>query len=373
MSTVSLDALFNAEPTIQSEQQVITEFKPAAKKGQGQIYEAVVRFIPNPEDPTNKSIVAKNTAFLQNPQTNMQMEVDCPSTIGQPDPIQDTFFALRNSENPILKENSKKFSRRQRYASLVQILTCKSEPTLEGKILVWRYGIKIHEKIYNEMNPPIGKPRNPFNMFTGRPFYVKVKLVSGFNNFDDSQFIDLSNPNEGAMRITIKNTQGQEQWQPITEEIVTSNPKVKELVYNYLKENCPSLAPFEYHEWTDETRAFVNSCISFYSNPQASMAAATGTMPMQGGFMSQPAKMPQVVNTQPQPQVQPSMGISGLEMGINTDNMQQTEPGGFAASTVPGIGNGEIDSLLNNGGPAPAQNIPNGTTMNLDDVLSGIL
>lgn len=369
MSTVSLDALFNAEPTIQAEQQVITEFKPAAKKGQGQIYEAVIRFIPNPEDPTNKSIVAKNTAFLKNPQTNVQMEVDCPSTVGQPDPIQDAFFSLRNSDNPILKENSKQFSRRQRYASLIQVLSCKSEPSLVGKILVWRYGIKIHEKIYNEMNPPIGTPRNPFNMFTGRPFYVKVKLVSGFNNFDDSQFIDIQDPNEGAMKILIKNTQGQEYWQPITEQVISSNPKVKELVYNYLKENCPSLEPFEFHPWNDETRQFVTTCINFYSNAQASMAAATGAMPQQGGFMAQPAKSPQVM---PQAPVQPQMGIAGLEMGINTDNMNQTEPGGFAASTVPGIATGEIDNLLNNG-PAPGQNMPNGNAMNLDDVLSGIL
>ena len=87
-----LDDLFNASPTIEVEQQAITEFKPAAKKGQGQIYEAVIRFIPNPEDPMNKSIVSKNTVFLKNPLTNAQMEVDAPSTIGQPDPLQDTFF-----------------------------------------------------------------------------------------------------------------------------------------------------------------------------------------------------------------------------------------------------------------------------------------
>ena len=229
-----LDELFNAAPTIQVEQQQITEWKPAAKKGQGQVYDAVIRFIPNPEDPSNKSIVSKNTVFLKNPLTNAQMEVDCPSTVGQPDILQDTFFALRNSDNPVLKENSKHFSRRQRYASLIQILSCKAEPQLVGKILVWRYGIKIHEKIYNEMNPPMGTPRNPFNMFVGRPFYVKCKLVSNFNNFDDSQFIDLQ-PQDGALRIQVKNAQGQENWQDITQEFIAQNPDVKQLDLNYLK------------------------------------------------------------------------------------------------------------------------------------------
>ena len=371
MSTVNLDDLFNAEPTIQAAQQVITEFKPAAKKGQGQIYEAVIRFIPNPEDPQNKSIVSKNTAFLKNPLTNVQKEVDCPSTVGQPDPIQDTFFALRNSDNPVLKENSKMFSRRQKHASLIQVLNCKSEPGLEGKILVWSYGIKIHEKIYNEMNPPMGTPRNPFNMFTGRPFYVKVKLVSGFNNYDDSQFIDLQNPNDGAMKILIKNSKGEDFWQPITSDVVNKNPKVKELVFNYLKENCPSLQQYEYKDWDDETRQFVNTCISFYSNPQASMAAAAGTMP-QGQFMAQPAKTPQVQQGGFVSEMS-SNDIPGLQMGLEGTGMAQKEEGGFGASSVPGIGTGEIDNLLNVGSGPAAQPTPPTQGMSLDDVLNGIL
>ena len=370
-----LDELFNAEPTIQVEQQAVTEFKPAAKKGHGQIYEAVIRFLPNPEDPQNKSIVSKNTVFLKNPLTNAQMEVDAPSTIGQPDPLQDTFFALRNSDNPVLKENSKNFSRRQRYASLIQILDCKSEPALVGKILVWRYGIKIHEKIYNEMNPPVGTPRNPFNMFIGRPFYVKVKLVSGFNNFDDSQFIDLQDPTIGALKINIKNAQGQEVWQPITKDVVASNPNVKTLVLNYLKEHCPSLSPYEFHPWTPEITEFVNTCIKIYTNPQVSMQAMTGgQQPLQTSpYMSQPAMTPQIQPQQTPAQAPPQAPAMGLQMGINTDNMQQTTPGGFSASSIPGINNGELDNILSTGGPT-TNTPPNPTAnMSLDDVLSGII
>ena len=358
-----LDDLFNASPTIEVEPQVITEFKPAAKKGQGQVYEAVIRFIPNPEDPANKSIVSKNTVFLKNPLTNAQMEVDAPSTIGQPDPLQDTFFKLRNSDNPVLKENSKNFSRRQRYASLIQVLDCKSEPALVGKILVWRYGIKIHEKIYNEMNPPMGTPRNPFNMFNGRPLYVKCKLVSGFNNFDDSVFVDIDQ-NQGALKILIKNSKGQEIWQPITQEVVTAKPKVKELVLNYLKENCPSLKPYEYQPWTQEVTDFVNTCIQIYSNTQTSMQVATGQI-QQTPYMSQPAMTPQVVQSAP---VQPA---PGLQMGTDAKDMNQTTPGGFNASNIPGLNNGEIDDIINQGMPAPQANPTNG--LSLDDVLNGII
>ena len=369
-----LDELFNAAPTIQVEQQQIIEWKPAAKKGQGQVYDAVIRFIPNPEDPSNKSIVSKNTVFLKNPLTNAQMEVDCPSTIGQPDILQDTFFALRNSENPVLKENSKHFSRRQRYASLVQILSCKSEPQLVGKILVWRYGIKIHEKIYNEMNPPMGTPRNPFNMFVGRPFYVKCKLVSNFNNFDDSQFIDLQ-PADGALRIQVKNAQGQETWQPITQQVIESNPDIKPTILTYLKENCPSLEPYEYHAWTQETTNFVNSCIKIYTNPQASMQAATGMQPAAMSTANpymQPAMQPQVSPGIPANPI-PSAPATGLEMGSDATSMNQTTPGGFNAANIPGVGTGELDSILNAGAPAPSAHTNPAAGMSLDDVLGGIM
>jgi len=160
------------------------------------------------------------------------MEIDCPSTVGQPDPLQTTFFALRNSANPILQENSKQFSRKQRYASLVQILSCESEPALVNKILVWRYGFKIHEKIQNEMNPPMGEPKNPFNMLTGRPFSVVVKEVSGYQNYDASGFFDLGLP-DSAMRMIVPNAQGQPQVYAVTPETV-ANAQGKQMVFDYL-------------------------------------------------------------------------------------------------------------------------------------------
>ena len=394
MTTDILDSFFNAQPTVQAETKVSTEFKPSAQKGQGQVYEAVIRFIPNPADPSNKSIISKNTVFLENPLTHAKKEVDCPSTVGQPDPLQDTFFALRNSPNPVLKENSKKFSRRQRYTSLIQVISCKSEPALVGKLLTWTYGIKIYEKITSEMNPPMGTPRNPFNMFIGRPFYVKCKLVSGFNNFDDSQFIDC-NVNEGALKIMIKNPQGQDVWQPITQEVVSANPTVKNMVLTYLQDNAPSMEPFEYHPWTPEVTEFVNTCIQIYTNPSATMAAATGNNMVQPNatYMQQPAMAPQMMqqpvaqpvmnpqpvgmnqnmawngsmpSAQPVPQMNPTVG---LQMGASVTEMTQTTPGGFAASNIDTTA---FDALENIGTPQAAPANP-AAGMSLDDVLSGIV
>ena len=75
--------------------------------------------------------------------------------------------------------------------------------------------VKISEKINQEMNPPMGEGHNPFNLFTGRPFSVQVKEVSGFPNYDACQFFDLPLEQSG-MRITINNAQGQPQTVVVT-------------------------------------------------------------------------------------------------------------------------------------------------------------
>ena len=79
------------------------EFKPSAKKGQNGTYQAIIKFLPNPDDPNNKTLLTKYTCWLTHPTTNTRKEIDCPSSIGEQDPLQTTFFNLRNSSNPILK------------------------------------------------------------------------------------------------------------------------------------------------------------------------------------------------------------------------------------------------------------------------------
>ena len=188
-----LNDLFNPQVKAETETGNVTEFKPSAKKGQAGVYTAIIRFIPNPEDPSGKSIIQKYTTTVQSPITNSWRTIDNPSTVGQPDPLVDMFFKLRNSKNVADQENAKNFSRRKSFASLIQVIKCDIDPSLENKILVWRYGQKIYDKIVGEMNPPMGTPRNPFDPIHGRLFSVKVVEVSGFNNYDQSGFFDIAN------------------------------------------------------------------------------------------------------------------------------------------------------------------------------------
>lgn len=396
-----LEDFFNVKPKMAEPQEASVEFRPSSKKGQNGVYKAVIRFLPNPENPNDKSIVGKNTVFLTNPLTQAKKEIDCPSTVGEPDPLQTTFFALKNSSNPILQENAKQFSRKQRYASLIQILSCESEPALVNKIMVWRYGYKIHEKIMGELNPPMGEPKNPFNMIIGRPFSVVVKEVAGYQNYDGCQFFDLGLP-DSAMRITVPNAQGQPQTYAVTQDTI-SNPQGKQMVFDFLKNNAPSLEPYEYHPWTDEINTFVNTCIQIYSNPtQTVNAMAAAQNPMTAAGMQVGGGMPQMQTAQPAaPQMAgtfPPMGgqptaaptapaapqmpsmpamdipsmpqMSAPTMGLDGSSVAQTSPQGFSAT--PGL-SPDVENLLNGGGQAAPQQQAPAMGLDLADVLNGAM
>lgn len=354
--------LFNVNANVAvNEERNITQFKPMARKGIANVYEAVVRFIPNPANPADKSVVSKYTVFLKNPLKNESKEVDCPSTVGEPDPIQNTFFELRNHPDPVLKANAQNFSRHQRFTSLVQVISCKSEPALVGKILIWQYGIKIHEKITSEINPPVGRGYNPFNLTSGRPFYVKVKEVNKFNNFDECRFVDGDAAT--AVQIPINTTNGVQNI-AITEETI-ANDKVRAAVLKYLNENCPSLDPYDYHPWTDEIRNFVQECIQVATNKQLTLQAANAQS--NNGFQNVASVTPAapVVESVATATFTPQMPTMG------TDPVPQASaPGGFSASSIP-----SLDDVL--GGTqttaAPAQSNAPAGGIDLSDVLGGII
>lgn len=386
MSNNLFDTFFNPQvkPIDTLDTTSSTLFKPSPKKGQNGLYQAVIRFLPSPVDPANKSILSKFTCFLTNPRTNEKREIDCPSSIGQQSILTNTFFTLKNSQNPVLQENSKQFSRRQRFAALIQVLTCQSNPALENKIMVWQFGYKVNEKILAEMNPPMGEPKNPFNIITGRPFAVRVKEVGGFTNYDSCGFFDLD-INQSGMRIQVPNAQGQPQWCVVTPQTLATEQGQKAVI-DYLTNNAPDMTPYEYHAWDEQTTAFVNECVQIYSNPNATVQAISqaqmAAMPQGvGAPVTQPAAatpampgMPTTpmggfVNTAP---ATPTPG-NGFGMpptiGMPAPTMTMPESGGFADSANIPAG---IEDVLNAGQPTPAQpSAAPSLGVSLEDVLAG--
>jgi hypothetical protein len=103
--------------------------------------------------------------------------------------LQDMFFKLRKSESVQEQKKAEIFSRRHNFATLVQVIKDENQPELEGKILTYRFGKKLWEKIQAELKPIMGEPHNPFDLLAGKAFHLKITKVSGFNNYDQSKVI----------------------------------------------------------------------------------------------------------------------------------------------------------------------------------------
>lgn len=244
------DALFNPQTEVETPgtSGATEEYKPSAAKGKNNVYQAVIRFIPWWKNPTKGSIQDKWTCWLVDPVTDKGRFVDCPSSVGKPSQLQDMFWKLKKSESAAMQKKAEIFSRRHSYSSLIQVIKDENNPELEGKILVWRFGVKIWEKINAELKPIVGDKHDPYDILEGKAMALVITKVSGFNNYDQTKFVEKRIP------LCIPNAEGK--LQPI------SSSTDKKKVFEWVKENSPNLEKYAYQDWDSDTQDYVNHVIT---------------------------------------------------------------------------------------------------------------
>lgn len=281
------NALFN--PTgVEDKPKGNTEvYKVSFKDGKNGIYRSIIRFIPNPADPS-KNIMSKSVSWVKNPITQKGMYVDDPRSVNEFSPVTDMFFKLKNTGIATYEEFGKTYlGAKQQYASLVQIMSDEQHPELVGQIKVFVYGKKVWEKLHNEEYPQGAGQQGiiPFHPIYGRKFSLVCTNQSNFNNFDQSSFFDERNGNQimpsGMWYIDPAN--------PNQFSVVDENTDGQVLM-NYLKENAPDLSKFDYHPWTEEQSKHVQEVLAIATN-----YLNTGSMQPSGQTQFQQSA--QVVNT----------------------------------------------------------------------------
>lgn len=229
-------------------------YKPSADDGKDGTYKALIRFVPNIENPRN-SLVKKYVNWLTGPDGESRL-VDSPSTVGEHCPVSDAFFRLRKSESAVDRKASDKLKRRESYVSLVKIIKDPQQPELEGTYRIFKFGYKIKEKIDAELKPTFGDPTQVFDLFEGKNFELVITRQNDYNNYDKSKF----SSSKSAIMLGEKTAERtKEDMDAIKTEL----------------EGAPSLKQFEYKPWDEETRNFVNSVIKMYLNPGDAINAVT--------------------------------------------------------------------------------------------------
>jgi len=148
---------------------------------------ATIRFLPSPD--TDEPYVQlwhhgfkhSNGKFFIN---------NCPTTKGKPcvccDENKNLWGSGIESDKDIVRDRKRK----QSFFSNILVVNDPANPDNNGKVFLYKYGKKIHDKILDAMIPEDASddPIDVFSMFEGTNFKLKIKKVSNFPNFDSSTF-----------------------------------------------------------------------------------------------------------------------------------------------------------------------------------------
>lgn len=152
---------------------------------------AVIRFLPTAEGDDLPWVQIYSHAF-KGPTGKWYIE-NCLSTIGQEDPINESNRALWQGGDKD-KDLAKQRKRKLTYTSNVYVVSDPSNRENEGKVLKFKYGKKIFEKITQKLEPAFedDKPVNVFDLWEGCNFKLRMRQYEGYPNYDLSAFSDAT-------------------------------------------------------------------------------------------------------------------------------------------------------------------------------------
>ena len=112
------------------------------------------------------------------------------SSLGQADPLGEYNAKLWNSGNEDDRATVRKQKRRLHYVVNIQVVSDPSAPHNEGKVFLYQFGKKIFDKIQDLMQPqfPGETPCDPFDLWAGADFQLKIRQLDGYRNYDKSEF-----------------------------------------------------------------------------------------------------------------------------------------------------------------------------------------
>ncbi len=148
---------------------------------------AVIRFLPAPDGEELPWAKVYSHAF-QGP-GGWYIENSL-TTVNKKDPVGEVNRKLWNSGLDSDKDIARKQKRKLSYYSNIQVVRDPAHPENEGKVFLYKFGKKIYDKITAAMQPEFEDetPINPFDLWEGANFKLKICKVAGFWNYDKSEF-----------------------------------------------------------------------------------------------------------------------------------------------------------------------------------------
>ena len=160
------------------------------KSGNGS---AVIRFLPAPAVDGDDALpwVRIFDHGFKGPSGKWYIEKSL-TTLGQKDPVSEFNSKLWNAggEGSPERKQAQAQKRRLSYISNIYVVSDPKHPENEGKVFLFKFGKKIFDKITMLMKPEFedDTPVNPFDLWKGANFKIRIRTVDGYANYDQSLF-----------------------------------------------------------------------------------------------------------------------------------------------------------------------------------------
>ena len=153
---------------------------------------ATIRFLPRVEGDELPWVRVFSHGF-QGPTGKWYIENSL-TTLGEQDPVSELNTTLWNSGVEANKKIAQAQKRRLSYIANVLIVSDPKHPENEGKVVLFKFGKKIFDKIMDKARPTFEdeKPVNVFDFWEGANFKLRMRKKDGFTNYDESAFMEPS-------------------------------------------------------------------------------------------------------------------------------------------------------------------------------------
>jgi hypothetical protein len=166
-----------------------TYWTPTADKAGNAI--AVIRFLPAPpvDGDDGLDIVQYFSHGFQGPTGKWYIEKSL-TTLEKKDPVGEMNRRLWATNEERYQKIVSAWKRKLNYVSNILVVDDPAKPENNGKVFRYRYGKKIYDKAKLMMFPLIKtkKKINPFHVMEGCNFNLVQVRVSGYPNYDQSEF-----------------------------------------------------------------------------------------------------------------------------------------------------------------------------------------
>ena len=161
---------------------------------------AVIRFLPTTKEDTPPFVKLYSHGFKG--ETGQWYFENCPTTLEDGEcpvctanrAIVESYGGWDDTPKSVKDGAIRNRKRKISYYSNIYVVSDPATPANEGKVFLFKYGQKIFDQLKEAANPsfPDKAPIQPFDMWEGANYKLKIRQVEKQTNYDSSEFEEKS-------------------------------------------------------------------------------------------------------------------------------------------------------------------------------------